>query len=216
MTDGRNPDHDHGHDGHAPIVEDSTITYWQSIEIAVRELLTEKGHTTPNEINAAIEAMDRRSPADGARLIARAWVDDRFRGKLLKDAGSAMEEIGLDPAGLKLIAVENTRHVHNVIVCTLCSCYPRNLLGLPPSWYKQRAYRSRVVKSPRETLKEFGLDIPNNVTVRVHDSTADMRYIVVPMRPEGTEDSTEAELASLITRDSMIGVALATAPAGQP
>lgn len=202
-------------DGHlhpAPDHEDSPLTYWQAIEIAVRELLVEKGITSPGEINAAIEAMDRRTPANGARLIARAWIDDAFRMRLLEDAPAAMGEMGYDPAGLRLIAVENTRDVHNVIVCTLCSCYPRNLLGLPPDWYKQRAYRSRLVKSPRATLREFGLDIPDDVTVRVHDSTADMRYIVIPARPDGSDDLPETELAELITRDSMIGVALATAP----
>ena len=120
---------------------------------------------------------------------------------------------GSSPGGLRLIAVENTRNVHNVIVCTLCSCYPRNLLGLPPDWYKQRAYRSRLVKSPRATLREFGLEIPSDVTVRVHDSTADMRYIVIPARPEGTQGLSETELAELITRDSMIGVSRATASA---
>ena len=202
-------------DGHlhpAHCDDDSPLTYWQAIEIAVRELLAEKGVTTLGEINAAIEAMDRRTPANGARMVARAWVDDGFRQRLLADASAAMEEMGFDPSGLRLIAVENTRDVHNVIVCTLCSCYPRNLLGLPPDWYKQRAYRSRLVRSPRATLREFGLEIPDDVTVRVHDSTADMRYIVIPARPGGTGDLSEMELTELITRDSMIGVALATVP----
>ncbi len=202
-------------DGHlhpAADHDDSPLTYWQAMEIAVRELLVEKGVTSPSEINVAIEAMDRRTPANGARLVARAWIDDEFRRRLLADASAAMKEMGFDPAGLRLIAVENTRDVHNVIVCTLCSCYPRNLLGLPPDWYKQRAYRSRLVKSPRATLREFGLVIPDDVSVRVHDSTADMRYIVIPARPDGTGDFSEKELAELITRDSMIGVALATVP----
>lgn len=192
--------------------EDFPITYWQNMEISVRELLVEKGVATPGEITATIEAMDRRTPANGARMVARAWVDDDFRKKLLVDASAAMEEMGFEPAGLRLIAVENTRDIHNVIVCTLCSCYPRNLLGLPPDWYKQRAYRSRVVKSPRATLREFGLEIPGDVTVRVHDSTADMRYIVIPARPDGTQGLPESELAGLITRDSMIGVAHANEP----
>lgn len=201
---------EHRHSAH--IDEDSPITYWQNMEISVRELLVEKGMTTPGEITATIEAMDRRTPANGARMVARAWVDDDFRKRLLVDASATMEEMGFDPAGLRLIAVENTRDIHNVIVCTLCSCYPRNLLGLPPDWYKQRAYRSRVVKSPRATLREFGLEIPGDVTVRVHDSTADMRYIVIPARPDGTQGLSESELAGLVTRDSMIGVAHANEP----
>ena len=205
------PADEHRHPAH--IDEDSPLTYWQNMEISVRELLVDKGVTTAGEINATIEAMDRRTPANGARMVARAWVDDDFRKSLLVDASAAMEEMGFDPAGLRLIAVENTRDIHNVIVCTLCSCYPRNLLGLPPDWYKQRAYRSRLVKSPRATLREFGLEIPDDVTVRVHDSTADMRYIVIPARPGGTQGLSESELARLVTRDSMIGVAQATVPA---
>ncbi len=202
-----------GHHHSAQSDENYPLTYWQNMEISVRELLVQKGVTTPGEINATIEAMDRRTPANGARLVARAWVDDGFRRRMLADASAAMEEMGFEPGGLRLIAVENTRNVHNVIVCTLCSCYPRNLLGLPPDWYKQRAYRSRLVKSPRATLREFGLEIPGDVTVRVHDSTADMRYIVIPARPEGTQGLSETELAELITRDSMIGVSRATASA---
>ena len=207
------PVDEHRHSAH--IDEDSPLTYWQNMEISVRELLVDKGVTTPGEITATIEAMDRRTPANGARMVARAWVDDDFRKRLLVDASAAMEEMGLDPAGLRLIAVENTRDIHNVIVCTLCSCYPRNLLGLPPDWYKQRAYRSRLVKSPRATLREFGLEIPDDVKVRVHDSTADMRYIVIPARPDRTQGLTESELAGLVTRDSMIGVALANEPSDE-
>ncbi|MDE2791145.1 MAG: nitrile hydratase subunit alpha [Paracoccaceae bacterium] len=190
------------------------MTYWQTLEIAVRELLIEKGITTGAEIAAAIDSMDRRSPADGARLIAKAWIDDRFRRKLLADGSAAMTEFGLNPAGLRLLAVENTPGIHNVIVCTLCSCYPRNLLGLPPDWYKERAYRSRLVRTPRVVLAEFGLELPAETTVRVHDSTADMRYIVIPQRPAGTTDMTEDELAGLVTRDSMIGVSRASSPRG--
>ncbi len=188
------------------------LTYWQLLEISVRELLVEKGVTSAGEIASEIAAMDGRSPADGARLIARAWSDDGFRKRLLSNASSAMAELGLDPSGLRLIAVENTRYVHNVIVCTLCSCYPRNLLGLPPDWYKQRAYRSRVVRSPRAVLREFGMELPDHKTVRVHDSTADMRYIVIPERPAGTDGMSEEELVGLVSRDAMIGVAEATRP----
>jgi len=215
-------DHDpatpHSHHGMSPSGhpyrqdQDTPLTYWQNMEIAVRELLVEKGIATELDIARQIDAMDARSPADGAQVVARAWSDADFRARLLADGAAACIEMGFDPGAMKLIAVENTPEVHNVIVCTLCSCYPRNLLGLPPDWYKQRAYRSRVVKTPRAVLHEFGLDLPADVTVRVHDSTADMRYIVIPARPAGTQALTLAELAALVSRDSMIGVAVATAP----
>ncbi len=197
--------------GHAHPVRhdrDCPLTHWQAMEIAVRELLVEKGVLTPRAIAAAIERMDARSPADGARVVARAWSDRAFRERLLGDAPAACGDLGLELDGLKLIAVENTPRLHNVIVCTLCSCYPRALLGLPPDWYKQRAYRSRTVREPRAVLREFGLRIPEGVEVRVHDSTAEMRYMVLPRRPEGTEDWNEARLAGIVTRDCMIGVAV--------
>ena len=205
--------HDHSHgdqlspSGH-PYRKDQDVklTYWQTMEIAMRELLVEKGVVSPQEITRTIEQMDRRSPADGAKVVARAWVDADYRARLVADGTAAITEMGFDPGALKLIAVENTDQIHNVVVCTLCSCYPRNLLGLPPDWYKQRAYRSRVVKTPRAVLREFGTELANNVQIRVHDSTADMRYLVVPARPEGTESLDETALAALITRDSMIGV----------
>lgn len=205
--------HDHSHgdqlspSGH-PYRKDQDVklTYWQTMEIAMRELLVEKGVVSPQEITRTIEQMDRRSPADGAKVVARAWVDADYRARLVADGTAAITEMGFDPGALKLIAVENTDQIHNVVVCTLCSCYPRNLLGLPPDWYKQRAYRSRVVKTPRAVLREFGTELANNVQIRVHDSTADMRYLVVPARPEGTESLGETALAALITRDSMIGV----------
>lgn len=192
--------------------QDAPLTRFQCLEIAMRELLVEKGILTPAEIMAQIEAMDRRSPADGARVVARAWVDPAFKARLLADASAAVAEMGFAPEAMRLVAVENTPQVHNVIVCTLCSCYPRNLLGLPPDWYKQRAYRARVVREPRKVLAEFGLELPESVTIRVHDSTADMRYIVIPERPEGTEGMSEEALAGLVTRDAMIGVARARAP----
>ena len=209
--------HDHEHlspSGH-PFRADNDIplTYWQRMEIAVRELLVEKGHLTPAEINAQIDAMDARSPADGAAVVARAWVDPEFKARLLADAPKATREMGFDIGPLNLIAVENTDDVHNVIVCTLCSCYPRNLLGLPPDWYKTRAYRSRTVKEPRKVLREFGVELPASTQIRVHDSTADMRYVVIPARPEGTDGLDETALAALVTRDSMIGTGLAHAPA---
>ncbi|WP_317055935.1 nitrile hydratase subunit alpha [Roseovarius rhodophyticola] len=207
-------DHDHlspsGHPFRAD--NDTALTYWQQMEIAVRELLVEKGHLTPVEINAQIEAMDARSPADGAAVVARAWVDPEFKSRLLDNAAAATREMGFDIGPLNLIAVENTATVHNLIVCTLCSCYPRNLLGLPPDWYKTRAYRSRAVKEPRKVLREFGVDLPDTSQIRVHDSTADMRYVVIPARPDGTEGMNEATLAKLVTRDSMIGTGLARAP----
>ena len=209
----------HSHDGMSPsghpyrADNDGPLTSWQCMEIAMRELLIEKGETSPEEIARQIDAMDARSPANGAAVVARAWTDSGFKARLLDDASEASREMGFDIGAMRLIAVENTADTHNVIVCTLCSCYPRNLLGLPPDWYKSRAYRSRTVKEPRAVLREFGLDLPGDVTVRVHDSTADMRYIVLPARPDGTDGLSDAELADLVTRDSMIGTGVARAPA---
>jgi nitrile hydratase len=181
------------------------------METAVRELLVEKGIVTPAEIRAAIEAMDARSPALGARVVARAWMDAAFKARLLADGSTACRELGIDMGVTNLCVVENTPEVHNVVVCTLCSCYPRALLGLPPDWYKSRPYRSRAVREPRAVLAEFGTVLPEGVTVRVHDSTADLRYLVLPMRPAGTEDWSEERLAALVGRDSMIGVAVVPA-----
>lgn len=204
--------HDHDHlspSGHPYRSDDDVpLTYWQKMEIALRELLIEKGVTTPEEIARQIDAMDARSPANGAALVARAWTDPAFKERLLQDASAASRDMGFDIGPLRLIAVENTAQVHNVIVCTLCSCYPRNLLGLPPDWYKSRAYRSRTVMEPRKVLSEFGLTLPDETTVRVHDSTADMRYIVLPARPEGTDGWDRDRLAGLVTRDSMVGTGL--------
>lgn len=208
--------HDHDHlspSGHPYRLDDDVpLTYWQQMEIALRELLIEKGVTTPEEIARQIDAMDARSPANGAALVARAWTDPAFKDRLLQDASAASRDMGFDIGPLRLIAVENTEQVHNVIVCTLCSCYPRNLLGLPPDWYKSRAYRSRTVKEPRKVLSEFGLTLPAETTVRVHDSTADMRYIVLPARPKGTEGWDQDRLAGLVTRDSMVGTGLPRTP----
>ena len=192
--------------------QDDTLTYWRAMEIALRELLIEKQITTADEVRREVEAMDNRSPLDGARVVARAWTDPQFRQLLLADGNAACEALGLERGLYKLVAVENTDEVHNVVVCTLCSCYPRFLLGLPPDWYKSRNYRSRTVNSPREVLREFGTTVADDVVVRVHDSNADMRYLVVPKRPAGTDGWSEAQLADLVTRDAMIGVAVARQP----
>src|SRR3989449_9053848 len=185
------------------------LTYYQLMEVSLRELLVEKGLVTEQQVADAVKDMRNRTPERGARVVAHAWTHPQYKTRLLENGTRACEELGLDVPALKLVVVENTPTVHNVIVCTLCSCYPRMLLGLPPDWYKSRNYRSRVVREPRAVLAEFGTEIPDDTQVRVHDSTADMRYLVAPMRPEGTENWSEAELARLVTRDSMIGVALA-------
>lgn len=204
--------HDHDHlspSGHPYQPDnDHPLTHWQVMEIAVREILVEKGVTTPAGIHAQVAAMDKRTPADGAKVVARAWSDPEFKAQLLADGSATCEAMGFPLDALKLVVVENTADVHNVVVCTLCSCYPRNLLGLPPEWYKTRAYRSRTVREPRKVLSEFGLDLPDSTRVRVHDSTADMRYLVLPARPEGTQGWDEERLAGIVSRDSMIGTAI--------
>ena len=182
--------------------------YFQLMEVSLRELLVEKGVVTEAQVAAAVEDMRERTPERGARVVARAWVDGSYKKKLLEDGSRACEELGLDVPALKLVVVENTPAVHNMVVCTLCSCYPRMLLGIPPDWYKSRNYRSRAVREPRAVLAEFGVQLDEKVKVRVHDSTADMRYLVLPMRPAGTEGWSEEKLASIVTRDCMIGVAV--------
>ncbi|MDA8107048.1 MAG: nitrile hydratase subunit alpha [Betaproteobacteria bacterium] len=184
------------------------LTYFQLMEISLRELLVEKGVVTEQAIGDAVADMRARTPERGARVVARAWADPAFKARLLENGTRACEEYGVDVPGLRLVVVENTPAVHNVIVCTLCSCYPRMLLGIPPDWYKSGNYRSRVVREPRVVLAELGTRIPDSVRIRVHDSTADMRYLVLPMRPAGTEGWSEERLAALVTRDCMIGVAL--------
>jgi nitrile hydratase subunit alpha len=184
------------------------LSYFQLMEVSLRELLVEKGIVTEEQVRAAVEDMRSRGAERGARVVARAWSDAAFKARLLADGTEACRELGLDVPALRLVAVENTPDVHNLIVCTLCSCYPRMLLGLPPDWYKSRPYRSRAVREPRAVLAEFGLLIPDHVQVRVHDSTADMRYMVLPMRPAGTEGWSEERLAQIVTRDCMIGVAV--------
>ena len=184
------------------------LSYFQLMEVSLRELLVEKGILTDEQVRATVDDMRSRGAERGASVVARGWTDPGFKARLLADGTKACQEIGLDVPALRLIAVENTPAIHNMIVCTLCSCYPRMLLGLPPEWYKSRPYRSRAVREPRTVLAEFGLAIPDNVQVRVHDSTADMRYIVLPMQPAGTEGWSEERLAALVTRDCMIGVAV--------
>jgi nitrile hydratase len=181
---------------------------------ALEQLLVEKGVLRPEEIRAGIDWFVSRTPADGARLIARAWGDPEFKQRLLADARSAALELGLDPGPSPVVvALENTEAVHHMVVCTLCSCYPRALLGPPPAWYKSLPYRSRAVSDPRVVLAEVGLEIGDDVELRVVDSTADIRYLVIPRRPPGTDDLSEEQLAALVTRDSMIGVAQPAAPA---
>jgi nitrile hydratase len=184
------------------------LTYFQLMEVSLRELLVEKGVLTQAQVEEAVEDMRNRTPERGARVVARAWVDAEFKKRLLADGPGACESLGIDVPKLRLVVVENTPQVHNAIVCTLCSCYPRMLLGIPPDWYKSRNYRSRMVREPRAVLAEFGLSIPQEVQIRVHDSTADMRYMVLPMRPAGTQGWSEERLASIVGRDCMIGVAV--------
>ena len=201
-------DHDHSHPHPVRADADDTLTHYQVMEIAVRELLIEKGVLDADQVRREVEKMDARNPANGAKVVARAWTDPAYRAKLMSRGNDALEDLGLERGVYKLVVVENTPAVHNLVVCTLCSCYPRFLLGLPPDWYKSRSYRSRAVREPRAVLHEFGLDLPDDVTVRVHDSTADMRYLVLPARPAGTEGWSEEQLASIVTRDCMVGVAV--------
>jgi nitrile hydratase alpha subunit len=205
-------DHDHDHD-HAPITNGDEPAAGARARV-LEELLVEKGVLSPEEIRAGIDWLVSRTPADGARLVARAWVDPEFKQRLLADARAAALELGLDPGPSPVVvALENTETVHHMVVCTLCSCYPRALLGPPPAWYKSLPYRSRAVSDPRGVLAEFGLDIGDDVDLRVVDSTADIRYLVIPRRPAGTDDLSEDQLAALVTRDSMIGVARPATPA---
>ncbi len=200
--------HEHNHD-HPPIEEagGTAPDYFEMMETAVRELLIERRLIEPDDIRRQIEVLDSRTPALGGKVVARAWVDPEFRARLLADGRHACEELGITfYDDTSLIVLENTDAVHNLIVCTLCSCYPRPVLGLPPDWYKLKPYRARAVKEPRALLKEFGTLIPDEVEIRVSDSTAMVRYLVLPQRPENTVNFTEEQLAALVTRDAMIGV----------
>ena len=197
-------DHDHPH---AEISETGQPGYFDVLETALEELLTERRLIAPGEIRRQIDVLDSRTPALGAKVVARAWTDPTFRARLLADGRGACEELGItfyDDTGL--VVLENTPTVHNLVVCTLCSCYPRPVLGLPPEWYKLKPYRARAVIEPRALLAEFGTIIPDHVEIRVADSTSALRFLVLPLRPEGTDGYTEEELAALVTRDAMIGV----------
>ena len=200
--------HDHAHDDHAPVAteDEGPPSEYEVMSRAMQELLEAKGFITAEEVRRRMETFEEEFPYRGSQVIAHAWTDPAFRKRLLEDGKAACAEMGVDLEADRLIAVENTPDVHNVIVCTLCSCYPRALLGMPPTWYKSSNYRSRVVFEPRAVLKEFGTVLPDHVTVRVHDSNADMRYVVIPMRPAGTEGWSEEQLAKIATRDTLVGV----------
>jgi nitrile hydratase len=202
--------HDHAHD-HPEMSELSDT------QVRVRSLetvLTEKGYVDPAALDAIVEAYETRiGPHNGARVVARAWSDPGFRRALFEDATKAVNEMGnVSPVGSHLIAVENTKKTHNMVVCTLCSCYPWEVLGLPPTWYKSAPYRSRAVIEPRKVLSEFGVTLPEETEIRVWDSTAETRFLVVPMRPAGAEGWSEERLAALVTRNSMVGAGLPLKP----
>ncbi len=201
--------HDDPHDhSHAAVEADEPQGYYQHLAAATRSLLIEKGVFSAADMRAMIEQIDQRSPALGAKIVARAWTDEGFKARLLSRGKQAIkEEMEIDPVAADIVVVENTAAVHNVVVCTLCSCYPVFILGRPPDWYKSYAYRSRAVRDPRGVLREFGTEIDPAREVRVHDSTADMRYLVLPMQPAGTEGWLEERLAGIVTRDTMVGTA---------
>ena len=208
---GHDHDHSHDHEPHPPQKDHDAdeMSAYEVLEEAVRTLLMDKGVLSKEEIAGQVDLMDSRSPALGAKVIAKAWNDAAYKRRLLKDTRGALSEIGIDIGTLAdFRTVENTAKVHNIVVCTLCSCYPKLLLGIPPAWYKSLAYRSRVVIDPRSVLDEFGVQVKPNVEVRVHDATADLRYLVLPMRPKGTEGWSEEQLAAIVTRDTMVGTAV--------
>lgn len=213
-----NHGHDHAHaDPHAHHPEHFLpMSYHEKLTTAVLELLIEKKIVAAADVTKEIAAIEGRTPETGARVVAKAWTDPVFKKSLLADGTAATAKLGINMGDAVLEVVENTTAVHNVVVCTLCSCWPRALFGLPPAWYKSRAYRSRVVREPRAVLSEFGLDVPADVLVRVHDSTANTRYLVLPQRPVGTEGWTEDQLVDLVTRESMVGTGVANTPAAAP
>jgi nitrile hydratase len=205
--------HDHAHDHD----HGSELTDTQLRVRALESVLTEKGYIDPAALDVLIDTYETRiGPRNGARVVAKAWTDPDYRRRLLEDGSAAVESLGfVGRQGKHLIAVENTPETHNLVVCTLCSCYPWPVLGLPPVWYKSAPFRSRAVIDPRGVLRDFGVELPTETAIRVWDSTAELRYLVVPMRPAGTEHFDEAQLAELVTRDSMIGTGLAKAPQAQ-
>ena len=210
-ADHEHSDH-HGHDhaaAHPPLQKDdvSPPSRYELMILAMRDLLIHKSVISTDQIRRGFETLDSWDPGRGAQIVARAWMDPDFKRRLLADGNAAIADFGIQMGGARLTVVENTDKVQNVIVCTLCSCYPRALLGLPPDWYRSKAYRSRVVIEPRQVVRELGLEIPDDMTVRVHDSLADLRYLVLPKRPAGTEGWSEEALAKIVTRDCMIGVA---------
>ena len=201
-------DHNHPHD-HTPIVEEETPGYYEILEISIRELLIERKVISPDDVRKQIELLDSRSPVLGQKLVVRAWIDPAFKERLLADGNAAAEEMGItiyDDTAFTVL--EDAPDLHHMIVCTLCSCYPRAVLGLPPDWYKSKQYRSRAIKEPRAVLAEFGTQISDDVQVIINDSTANQRYMVLPLRPAGTENFTEEQLEALVTRDTMIGVTI--------
>lgn len=220
MSNDHHHDHDHGmydadplhHHPPQPDLEDTPLTHHQIMQMAVGELLIEKGIITSDELRAQIDFQDSITPARGAQLVAHAWSDEGFKDRLVADSKAAGAEIGMDIGPVPILVMENTPAAHNLIVCTLCSCYPRFLLGIPPDWYKSRSYRRRAISEPRNVLAEFGTDLSDSVEIKVHDSTADMRYMVLPMRPAGTDGMSEEDLAKLVTRDCMIGVTVPEGP----
>jgi len=212
MSENHDHSHDHNdghHHDHTPITIDETPGYYEILEISIRELLIARGLIGADEVTKQIEVLDSRSPVLGSKLVVKAWLEPDFKDRLLKDGNAAAEEMGITIYDNTAFTVlEDTPELHNVIVCTLCSCYPRPILGLPPDWYKSKEYRSRTVKEPRAVLAEFGTLIPEDVKVQVQDSTASQRYMVLPLRPAGTENFTQEQLESLVTRDTMIGVTI--------
>ena len=208
--------HDHDHHGHEH--ESSTLSPLELRVRALETVLTQKGYVDPAALDVLIDTYQTKvGPRNGAQVIARAWCDVGFRRRLLEDATAAINSMGfVGRQGEHMVAVENTPEVHNMVVCTLCSCYPWPVLGLPPTWYKSAPYRARAVKDPRGVLKDFGVQLPESVRIRIWDSTAEVRYLVLPRRPAGTEHLSESQLAELVTRDSMIGTGLPLAPGGAP
>ena len=210
-------DDHHDESEHEGIQPDSSLSYRAKRAIAIHELLVAKGVIDAGEVEDQVHRVQSRSPSDGAKVVAKTWVDPEFKSRLLADARSAVSEMGYSLThDAELAVLENTQEVHHLVVCTLCSCYPTALLGPPPDWYKSFSYRQRAVVEPRAVMGEFGLKVDDEVQVRVVDSTADLRYLVLPRRPEGTEGMSEEELAALVTRDSMIGVSDALRSEPQP